>query len=198
MYALVAVAAGGSSAPKAGQEAEPRILEGPGPYSWDCNAESAYFHAAYAPAVSNHFKVTGIMHVLTMHVNRFDQWGAAATVQFDANRMLGEGVSFQLLVNQNHQDTIAFVLRGDNGLYQDSTTSIASQPNKESTIPFMVTLDQGIVTATAASSGLVSSGGVPQRMSATSKHRRSDLTRFGMSCSGAHILFSNVAVSTGS
>ena len=174
--------------------AEPQLLDGPGPHDWDCVADGGRFLLAYAHAVSEHLKVTGIMHVLTMHVNRYDQYGAAATVQFNTQHLEEEGLAFQLEVLPAHRDTIAFVLRSDVGW--KTVTTIASQPNKESEIPFMLTLDKGIVTVTAASSGLVSSSGVPEKISATSKKPISEMWRVALSCSGAHVRFSNVVVST--
>jgi hypothetical protein len=191
---LVTVTACVSTAPKSSQHSQPHILEGPGPYNWDCVAASAHFDSAYAPAVSDHLKVTGVMHVLTMHVNLFDQWAPTASVEFDSKQLCADGVSFQLQVMPPDQDKIRFVLRGDGDGWL-SMTVIASQANKVSEIPFMLTLDKGIVSFTAASSGLVSTSGVPQKISAASKTPRSDLTRVGLSCSGAHIQFSKVVVS---
>jgi hypothetical protein len=114
------------------------------------------------------------------------------SVGFETTAMPPQGVSLQWMVTPTKGDEIRVVLAGDSE--NQDRKALASQPNKESEIPFMVTLADGIVTVTTVSTG--SSGGHPERISVTSKNRRADLKKVVLSCSGAKVRFSKVMVSS--
>jgi hypothetical protein len=167
----------------------PVKLEGPGPYDWECNPDIGELQMAQAPAMGQHLKITGIMHVLNMHVNRFEPGSAAASVGFQNNAIPGTGVLFQLQVMPATQDKIKFVLLGD-GVQIDSKT-MALGPNKETEIPFLIKLDEGIVSVVAAPSSLGA------KIGAVTNKPRNDLIQMVMTCSGAHVKFSNVSITFG-
>jgi hypothetical protein len=74
-----------ASVSQAASNYAPVKLDGPGPYDWECNPNIGEFQKAYVPAMGEHLKITGIMHVLSMHVNRFETFSAAAGVGFENN-----------------------------------------------------------------------------------------------------------------
>jgi hypothetical protein len=90
---------------------------------------------------------------------------------------------------QATQDKIKFALRGDGG--QIDSKTMASGPNKETDIPFLIKLDEGIVSVVAAPSSLGA------KIAAVTNKPRNDLIQLAMSCSGAHIHFSNVTITSG-
>ncbi|MEJ0007711.1 MAG: hypothetical protein WDM77_15430 [Steroidobacteraceae bacterium] len=164
-------------------------LDGPGPYDWECNPNIGELQLAYVPVTGEHVKITGIMHVLNMRINRFETFNAAASVGFENSAILATGVLFQLQVMRAAQDEIKFVLRGDGG--QIDSKTLASGPNKETDIPFLIKLDEGIVSVVAAPSSLAA------KIGAVSNKPRRDLIQMVMTCSGAHVQFSKVSITSG-
>jgi hypothetical protein len=174
---VLAITGCASTSPRLEGPNELHLLDGAGPYKYDCMAHNAYFEYVDTPKIAKHVRVTGTMHVIAMHSD--PKWGSAAAIGFksDSTKYL---VALQLLVMPSDPQHIVLTIRGDGA--EDNSTVFARQANKPSDFPFTIILDQGIVSASVA------------QFSATSKDGRPDLMEVDMSCSGAHVKFSDVRV----
>lgn len=169
--------AGCAGAPRRSAEgAQFHTLEGPAPYSWDCKVEGGKFDQVLIPGVAEHLRVTGIVHVVTMHPDA--TWGSAATVGFQGKEAQRGGVAFQMIVWPGQPFSRQLILRGDGG--SKETTVLATHVNKESDTPFAITLSKGLVTVSVAG------------RTTTSYHPQADMNRAILSCSGAHVRFLHV------
>jgi hypothetical protein len=155
------------------------LLVGPGPLNWNCNAPAGKFNQVHGDAVSDHFLVTGNLHLVAM--NPVQTYGSGTLVGF-YDRKTEKWVGLQLLANYLGRENVAFALVGDK--YPAAIDVFTSQPNKESDFPFTLRLDQGTVSISVAG------------MNVTSKHPKQGLNGVTFSCSGAHVQFTNVAITS--
>ncbi len=163
-------------------QADDRLqLEGPGPYTYDCIAKGGQFYQVHLPIKGDHLRVTGTIHVLTMHPD--PKWGSVATVSFSDPTLMKDAVSLQVGVQAFQPDRIRILLRGDGG--PNNMAVLTSRPNAETDVPFTLELERGIVSVSVAEN--VNKSKVPQ----------SDLSRVALSCSGAHVVFKNVVATNG-
>ncbi len=96
------------------------------------------------------------------------------------NRKTEKWVALQLLADYFHRDTVAFALVGDK--YPAAIDVFTLQPNKDTEYPFILKLNQGIVSVSVAG------------MTVLSKHAKEGLNGVTFSCSGARVQFTNLEI----
>jgi hypothetical protein len=157
-----------------------KFARGPGPYSFDCDARSGYYNELNVAVPGARVQVTGLMQVLTARADRH----YAATVNV---AIKGAGdlplVGLRALVMPNAPKTVDLAIRGSGGPQDESV--FASTPLTAAPIPFVVTLGDSWRLS-------VSAGGADASLPVEAFA----MTRLNLSCSTAHVRFSNVAVAT--
>lgn len=180
--AMLAMAGCAGNPPHRDDTGELYSLDGPPPYKFDCSVENGYFRVVHLPTVGAHLRVTGTIHVLTMHPTPTG-WGSTALIGLmDQKQKFGS--DFQLVVAPFAPDRIKMTILGVGG--SNSQTVFASRPNTESNIPFMLEVDGGFF-AVSVGDGIVAKAKVP----------KPGLTRVVLGCSGAHVQFTNIVATDG-
>jgi len=156
-------------------------LPGPGPYTWNCDVPNAQFKQIYLPESGRDFLVTGNIHLLSTRLMTGPKWGPAITVGFRGNT--GSPVALQLFAYPSDLTTFSVGIRDD--AFSPVATVFEEQENKESDMPFTLKLESGVMFATF------------DGLSARSTTLRPDSSQVFLSCSGAHVIFSKLAVTVG-
>jgi hypothetical protein len=156
------------------------LLNGPGPYNWECDAPSGKFNQVHTAPLGAHAQVTGVLHVVAMHPGPI--FGSVVLIGF-YDRKAERGVVLRLETSYVGREKIWFWIRGDTSM-PAGTTNFATQPNTETDFPFTLKLDQGIVSISVAGKDVMS------------KHPDQGLNGLTFGCSGAHARFSSVTVTT--
>ena len=180
--AILAIAGCAGSPPQRDHTSEMYSLDGPPPYKYDCSVANGFFREVHLPTVGAHLRVTGTIHVLTMQPTPAG-WGSVASIGL-MDQNLKSGSELQLLVIPGAPERIKMLIRSVGG--PNSETVFASQPNTESDIPFIFEVDEGFF-AVSVGEGIVAKLKVP----------KSGLTRVNLSCSGAHVQFTNMVATDG-
>jgi len=180
MALLVGCAASAPPANPLSDLATPKSVAGPGPYSFDCDAEAGHFREMNIAAPGGRLRITG--RVVFLAVRSTDDWAASATVSV-AGRNKMPKVGLQAIVYADAPEEVQFAIRGM-GDAQERTPFLTAF-GSEGPTPFIVTLDRSGRLAVTVS-------GVAAEMHVAAL----DQTRVNLFCSTAHVRFSDVIVAT--
>ena len=157
------------------------VLDGPGPYRFDCDAPGGKYKVEYVGARGNHLEVTGRLTLLAVYPD--PRWRPTGNIAF-ANDHDETKAAFKIAVSPYALNSIVYEV--DDGTGPASEFASASRLAAGSEVPFAVKLDHGIVSVTAAVAAT--------KATASTKKPHSDLTRAVLSCSGAHVRFTDIVV----
>jgi hypothetical protein len=154
-----------------------KVTPGPGPYNFDCDARPGYFSDMNALLPGNRVQVTGFIQVLSARKDA--HWVATGIVGLAGANQLPK-VGLVATVMPDSPKIVDLKIRGSGGPKDQSV--VGSSPIAAS-IPFTLTLDDaGHLTVSAASA----EASVPVEPF--------PVIRLNLSCSTAHIRFSNVTI----
>jgi hypothetical protein len=183
LLTLVVLAGGPSAAeePKHGAPAaeEANFAEGPGPYSYDCDAAPGTYEHQNIHALGDKLKVAGYVQVLEWRSDK--KWAANVSVGLLGASSLSSAL--QMFVMPWAPKTIQVAVHDSRQAPQERTT-FASAPVRDGRIPFEVTLD-------GSSRFTVALPHVSKSVVTNPIH----LTKVQLFCSGAHALFTDVTLS---
>jgi len=157
-----------------------KFAPGPGPYSFVCNARSGYFNELNVAVPGDRVQVTGLIQVLT--ARRDAHYVATVNVAIKGAADVPMA-GLRALVMPDTPNILDLAIKGSGGprdLSVFASTRLTAAP-----IPFVLTFgDSGRLS--------VSAGGADASLPVEAFA----MTRVNLSCSTAHVRFSNVAVST--
>jgi len=158
--------------------ATPKVVSGPGPYAFECDAPAGSFSEMNIRAPSGTIHVRGKVQFVATRSN--DHWAASATVSIAGTRRLPK-VGLQALVGADRPADVFLAVRGLGG--SQERVVFTSTPMTNQPIPFDLILGESgnldVVAAGASASltvGLIAT------------------TRVNVFCSTAHVLFSDITV----
>jgi hypothetical protein len=156
--------------------------DGPGPYAFDCEAHPGYYEDFHIHAPSGKLRLTGLVQVVALAEHPDPHWvsGINVNVNGQAHEPL---VGLAGRVSSESRDAIGFYLRWGLKPSQQSA-NFAVVKITDVPIPFELTLSESRQLT-------VSVGGVVETISVAPL----TVVRANLSCSGAHVRYSNVVVS---
>ena len=157
------------------------VLDGPGPYRFDCTAPGGKYTLRQIGASGGHLEVTGKMKLLAVHPD--SKWGSAGNIAF-ANDQGETKAAFRIVVWPFAQSALAYEV--EDGSQPVSAFAAAPRLTAGPEVPFAVKLDHGLVSVVAEVAGA--------KATAATKTPHSDLTRVGLSCTGARVRFTDIVV----
>jgi hypothetical protein len=183
LLTLVLLACMGSAADEPKHDApaaeEANFAEGPGPYSYDCDAPPGQYERQNIHAPGDKLKVAGYVRVLEWRSDK--KWAANVSVGLLGASSLSSVL--QMFVMPWAPKIVQVAIHDSRQAPQERTT-FASAPVRDGRIPFEITLDgSGRLTVAL------------QPVSKSVVTNPISLTKVQLFCSGAHALFTDVTVS---